>query len=82
MKSVSRRLVLVCVLGMALFLAGCIPEANRERGGDSGGDIGNWSHPVRMHGDEDPTERMYYQTPSMGRGIERSRDAGTVEPES
>jgi hypothetical protein len=71
----------ICVFTVAVLLTGCIPEANRERGGGSGGDIGNWGHPVRMHGDEDPTQRIYYQTPSMGRGIERSGSAGAAPPQ-
>jgi hypothetical protein len=74
MRSSRRRLLLAIIAASAFALAGCIPEANRERGGGPGGDIGNWSEEMTMHGDTPGEERMYYETPLMGKGIERSRN--------
>ena len=81
MRSNSRRSLAVIALAGLMALAGCIPEANRERGGDAGGDIRNVGHPVQMHGQEDGRVRMFYETPSMGKGIERSGSAAAVSPE-
>ena len=58
-----------------IALTGCIPEANRERGGGPGGDIGNRPDTVQMHGEHDAIDRIYYETPTMGRGIEVDRNA-------
>lgn len=69
----SRRALLLALIALGAALTGCAPEGNRERGGGPGADIGNWGQPVRMHGDEDPVRRIYHQTPSAGKGIERSR---------
>jgi hypothetical protein len=66
---------------LMLALAACTPEERRERGGDRGGDIGNTGRVVRMHGDVDAVEKIYYQTPPMGKGIERSGQAGAIHPE-
>lgn len=70
------------LLSLTFVLAGCIPEANRERGGDAGGDIGNWADDIVMHGEDDVTNRIYYETPYMGQGIERSQDARADDSES
>lgn len=79
----SRRTVtlFLCSCILALVTA-CAPEGQRERGGDAGGDIGNRSDPVNMHGEQDPVDRIFYQTPRSGMGIERSQDAQTDDSES
>jgi hypothetical protein len=82
MTSSSRKWVLAVTLTLTLLIAGCIPEANRERGGGPGGDIGNWSDTMNMHGQDPGQERMYYQTPLMGQGIERDTRAEGDTPES
>jgi hypothetical protein len=81
MKS-SRRLAVVITAAMLLVLAACAPEGQRELGGGAGGDIGNWSDPVRMHGEDDMETRIFYETPRMGLGIERSQDARGDDSES
>lgn len=78
----NRRLAPVILIALTLLLAGCTPEGSRERGGGAGADPGNHAFTVDIHGDSDPAERIYYQTPSMGRGIERSGRAGAIDPES
>lgn len=78
----NKRIVPVLLIAFTLLLAGCTPEGSRERGGGAGGDPGNHSFTVNMHGGTDPAERIYYQTPSRGQGIERSSSAGAIDPES
>lgn len=78
----NRRLAPALLIALTLLLAGCTPEGTRERGGDAGADPGNHSSTVNIHGDTDPVERIYYQTPLVGRGIERSGRAGAINPES
>jgi hypothetical protein len=82
MTSNRRKLaVIVCSAALVLFGA-CAPEGQRERGGDVGGDIRNLGDSINMHGEHDANERMFYQTPHMGQGIERSRDARADDEES
>jgi hypothetical protein len=81
MRSSKSRFLICCLFATILLLSGCIPEANRERGGGPGGDIGNRSEQINMHGDVDGRERMYYETPLMGKGIERSGSEEGVTPD-
>lgn len=78
----SRRLAPAALLVLSLLLAACTPEGSRERGGDRGGDPGNQSESVTLHSEDELMERIYYQTPSVGRGIERSDRAGAIASES
>lgn len=41
----------LAALLLILVLTGCSPEAERMRGGGSGGDIGNRAPPTQLHGD-------------------------------
>lgn len=50
-----------------LLLTACSPEATRTRGNGPGGDIGNRSRVVDLHGRLDP----YYQTPRYTEGTDR-----------
>jgi hypothetical protein len=68
--------------GILLALTACAPEGQRDRGGDAGGDIRNLSDSMSMHGEDDAMDRIYYQTPRMGQGIERSQDARADDDES
>jgi hypothetical protein len=62
--SVRRRLILpAALLALALGLAACGPEADRDRGGGDGADVGNVDEDVELHGEDPPVERIYYQTP-------------------
>lgn len=78
----NRRLAPVILLALTLILAACTPEGTRERGGDQGADPGNHATTVQLHGDEAGGQRMFYQTPSMGRAIERSGVGNAVSSES
>lgn len=78
----DRRIVAVILISLTLLLAACSPEASRERGGGPGADIGNRGATVELHGSEEARERIYYQTPARGRGIERSSRAAAISPES
>jgi hypothetical protein len=79
----NRRRFAIALCTAALLLIGaCAPEGQRERGGDVGGDIRNLGDSINMHGEDDAMERMYYQTPRMGLGIERSRDERADDDES
>jgi hypothetical protein len=71
---------MVVLLAFGAALVGCAPEGNRERGGDPGGDIGNWGRPVQMHGEDDPVHQIYYGTPLRGQAIEKAGSAGAVHP--
>lgn len=67
--------------GLLLVTAACAPEGQRERGGDAGGDIRNLSDSMNIHGEDDAMTRIYYETPNMGMGIERSQDARADDDE-
>ena len=78
----SKRLMAITLTVTLLAIAACAPEGQRELGGDAGGDIRNLSDPVRMHGEDDAITRIFYDTPRMGLGIERSENAQTDDSES
>ena len=60
----GRRLLLpLALLALALSLAACGPEADRERGGGEGADIGNHGDEVQLHGGDPAIDRIYYRTP-------------------
>ena len=61
MTGALRALGILLLVG-ALLTAACSPEATRVRNGGPGGDIGNRSAEVQMHGRIDP----YYETPRYG----------------
>ena len=62
MADLQRRLCLILAL-LALAVTACSsPEASRTRGGGPGGDIGNHSPALNIHGRTDP----YYDTPLYG----------------
>jgi len=61
-----RALSVLLLLG-GLLLTACSPEATRTRGGGPGGDIGNRSPVVNIHGRTDP----YYETPRYSEGVGR-----------
>lgn len=48
---------------LALVLGGCGPEVARARGGGPGGDVGNRSDTVQLHGDTPGAQRMFQGTP-------------------
>ncbi len=56
------RLTLLWLAALAT-LAGCSPEATRQRGGGPGADVGNHDRIVEMHGGSYP----YYRTPRLVR---------------
>jgi len=61
-----RRLALLLVLAaLTLALVACGPEASRARGDGraTGADLDNWGAPVQMHGSQQPSQRIYYETP-------------------
>ena len=58
------RVLSIAVLAGGLLLTGCSPEATRTRGSGPGGDVGNRSRVVDLHGRSDP----YYQTPRYTEG--------------
>jgi hypothetical protein len=74
---------LLVIIALTLLLAACnpSPEGRRSRAGGSGADIGNWGHPVNIHGDVDRVRHIYYNTPDMGKGIETSGSTGAIHPE-
>ncbi len=82
MRSSKRFICALLASGILLALVACAPEGQRERGGDTGGDIRNLSDSMNMHGEDDAMTRIYYETPLMGEGIERSRDARADDDES
>jgi len=65
MAAAARWLLLVAVL--ALGLSACSPEARRVwgEGKETGADPNNWPRDgvVRMHPEEEPPERIYFETP-------------------
>jgi hypothetical protein len=61
------RALSIALLVGGLFLSACSPEATRTRGSGPGGDIGNRSRVVDMHGRIDP----YYETPRYTEGTTR-----------
>jgi hypothetical protein len=71
----NRRFTTILIAAFLLILAACAPEGQREVGGGSGGDIGNLGDDINMHGEDDSMTRIFYETPRMGQGIERSQDA-------
>jgi hypothetical protein len=74
MLSSNKRPALLALVLATLLLAGCTPpEANRQREGGPGADIGNRGDRVQMHGERPPVLRIYYETPQMGQAIDRSR---------
>jgi hypothetical protein len=77
-----RRFTLILCTVTLLLIAACAPEGQRERGGDVGGDIRNLSESMNMHGEDDSIDRIFYETPRMGLGIERSQDARADDTES
>jgi hypothetical protein len=82
MTSSKRKLGLTLGTVIVLTLAACAPEGQRERGGDVGGDIRNISESMNMHGEDDAMDRIFYDTPRMGLGIERSYGARAGDSES
>jgi hypothetical protein len=74
----NRRIVVPALFAFALLITGCAPEGERERGGGPGADSGNHGDSINMHGEGSAVDRIYYETPSMGRGIERRDHAGAV----
>lgn len=63
MARLKRTVYLVLVI-LILALAGCSPEATRDRG-QAGGDIGNRNPVVEMHGRVNP----FYDTDQVGNAI-------------
>ena len=61
------RALSIALLVSGLLLTACSPEATRTRGGGPGGDVGNRSRVVDLHGRLDP----YYQTPRFTDGTAR-----------
>jgi hypothetical protein len=51
-------------LAVVAMLAGCSPEATRQRGGGPGADVGNHDRTVEMHEGSSP----YHDTPRKIRG--------------
>ena len=66
MPSTIRMLSVLLLVG-GLLATACSPEATRARGGGPGGDIGNRSTVIDMHGRIDP----YYETPRYTEGTAR-----------
>jgi hypothetical protein len=65
----NRALLLGAVL--LVLAAGCSPEASRTRGGGPGADVGNRDYPLpELHG-RSPESNPSYQTPKIGRAIEK-----------
>ena len=59
-------LIAALAAGLAFGLTACGPEADRERGGGAGADIGNrdaGATPVALHGEVPPEDRIYHDTP-------------------
>lgn len=51
---------------LSIWLPGCSsPEAQRQRSGGPGADIGNRGKTVQLHGDVSPEQSMFYQTPQF-----------------
>ena len=71
----NKGLITVALAAVLVAVAACAPEGQREMGGDAGGDIRNLSDDMNMHGEDDAITRIFYGTPRMGLGIERSEDA-------
>jgi hypothetical protein len=71
-RSPVRRLVLTLALAGLTALA-CSPEATRTRYGGLGGDVGNRSPVVELHGPNQPRtsepEGMFFQTPKAGQAV-------------
>jgi hypothetical protein len=67
-----RRLLLVCVLGLAACSS---PEATRTRGGGPGADTGNRAPIVRMHEGSRPYHETPRLLPSAGPALESARHA-------
>jgi hypothetical protein len=82
MRSSKRTILSLLTAGVLLILVACAPEGQRERGGHSGGDIRNLSDSMNMHGEDDAQTSIWYETPRMGLGIERSQDARSDDDES
>lgn len=75
-----RNALLTVAALLAIVVTACSPESERTRGGGSGADIGNWGHPVRLHGDASPSQRIYYDVPDIGKGIQTSGSATGIYP--
>lgn len=82
MRSNSRNLLLCGLVSLTFLLAACAPEANRERGGGAGADVGNRDESVTMHGDQSARDRIYYQTPYLVEGYNGRTSAEADSPES
>lgn len=76
-----RRILVIASAISLLLLAACAPEGQRERGGGAGGDIQNTGQVIQMHGDGDNVQRVYYDTPAMGLGLELTGRSGAVQTE-
>lgn len=81
MRLNRRYVVALLSAGMLLAFTACAPEGQRERGGGVGGDTRNLSDSMNLHGEDDPMTSVYYETPRMGLGIERSQDARADDDE-
>ena len=69
-----KRSLLVGLALAALAATACSPEATRTRGGGPGGDIGNRSRSVDLHGPIKPGTGpggMFYHTPRVGQAIQK-----------
>lgn len=80
MRLMARRYIAIILLVFGIVLTGCTPEGTRTRGEDRGADPGNWGRPVRMHGQDDAVQQIYYETPQVGKGIESSGGFTPVSP--
>jgi len=61
-RQTPRALLAAVLLGAALTVVACSPEATRTRSGGPGADVGNRTTPAQIHGSTDP----YYETPRYG----------------
>ncbi|MEX2425182.1 MAG: hypothetical protein WD401_00290 [Thermomicrobiaceae bacterium] len=74
----NKRFILPALITLTILLAGCSPEGDRELGGGQGGDPGNHGANIQLQGDHSTIDRIFYETPSMGRAIERKDHGGAV----
>ena len=64
-----KRTLMIGLAVAALAATACSPEATRVRGGGPGGDVGNRSGSVNLHGPVQPGAGpggMFYHTPRVG----------------
>ncbi|MGH2532261.1 MAG: hypothetical protein ACRDJW_08115 [Thermomicrobiales bacterium] len=60
--------LIIVLIAAALTLSACGPEAMRARGGGLGADVDNRNDTTELHGEKDPQESIYHDTPRESPG--------------